>query len=205
MPCPSFETLIDFADSKLDLAAATSIQSHIGGGCTSCDATLDWFRGFSTAASTDLVEPPVWLTRKAVALFAQRQKEGIVAKVSRLVASLVFDSLRSPVPRGARSAAAHARQMLFRALDYDIDVRVAPAGSGLVRISGQVLPGPDRPLDAAAGLEVALLGPEAPPALASTNELGEFDLGPHEEGEYTLCVEAAEERLLVDGLPARRA
>jgi len=88
-------------------------------------------------------------------------------------------------------------------LDYDIDVRVAASGAGRVRISGQVVPGPGQSLDAASGLEVALDGPAA--ALGVTNQLGEFDFGPQEEGEYTLSVEAAEERLLVEDLPARRA
>ena len=203
MSCPQTEILIAYAAAEIEPVERERVEAHLAHGCDACAVALgvvDEVRRI--ARSGALEDPPARVLARAQRVPADARDRGLAALAGR-IAGLVFDTLRDPLPSGARAGAPSTRQMLYRALDYDIDVRVAASDAGRVRISGQVLPGPARSLDAASGLEVALAGPTA--ALGVTNELGEFDFGPQEEGEYTLSVEAAEERLVVEDLPARRA
>jgi anti-sigma factor RsiW len=204
MPCPHHETLIAYAAADLEPAERERVEAHLATGCAACERELETVAALRRIARSDALEdPPAGVLARAERVPEEARERGLGALAGRL-AALVFDTLRDPLPLGARSSATHVRQMLYRAADYDIDVRVTPADGGRVRISGQVLPGPERSLDAAAGVEVALVGPELPVALVDTNELGEFDFGPQPEGDYTLSIEAPEERLVVDDLPARR-
>jgi anti-sigma factor RsiW len=203
MPCPPIEILLDFAAGQIDPDESERVAAHVRDGCPACERELASVATLRRIANGDeLVDPPASVLARAQRVPGQARAGGLPSLVGK-IAALVFDTVRDPLPLGARSGGFQARQMLFRALDYDIDVRIAPAGGGLVRISGQVLPGPTRSLEAATDLEIALLGPTAETALSTTNELGEFDLGLRTEGDYALCVEAAEDRLVVDGLPAR--
>lgn len=205
MPCPPNEILIAYTAADAEPADHERVAAHLGDGCDACAAEIARIGALrQIARSAALEDPPVGALARAKRIPGEARSSGLGALAGK-IAALVFDTVRDPLPIGARAAAAHARQMLFRALDYDIDVRVVPAADGRVRISGQVLPGPDRPLDAVADLEVALLGPETAVAIATTNELGEFDFDSQEEGDYTLSVEAADERLLINNLSARRA
>ena len=193
--------LLSFAAGDLEPGARGPVEAHLAGGCAACERELAAFADLRRIARSDALEHPP----AAVLARAQRIPEAgrgrSVARLAGALAALVFDTLSDPLPRGARAAGAPSRQMLFRALDYDIDVRVIGAGPGRVRVSGQILPGAARPIDAVAGLEVALLDASTF-SVATTNELGEFDFGPRDEGDYTLSVETGEERLLVDPLPA---
>jgi hypothetical protein len=203
MSCPQTENLIAYAAAELEPAERERVEAHLAGGCEACGGALAGVAELRRIARSGAIEnPPASVLARAQRVPAEARTGGLAALAGK-VATLVFDTLHDPLPSGARSGAAEGRQMLYRALDYDIDVRIVLSGAGRVRVSGQVLPGPGRPLDAASGLEVALDGPQR--ALGTTNELGEFDFGPRQEGDYTLSVEAAEERLIVKDLSARRA
>lgn len=205
MPCPTFEALIDFADNQLAPEAASSVETHVGAGCASCRTTIDWFSGFAAAASADLVEPPVWLTRKAVALFAQRQKEGIVSKLSRMVASLVFDSLAgsaSPDFVPARSAAVGGRQLLFTALPFDVDLLVSPGDAPrTVAVSGQVLATDSVEFAIVSGLEVEFIRDEKKVASAVTSDFGEFSVDSMAPGSYDVRISDNTREIVLSGAP----
>jgi hypothetical protein len=202
MSCPHNDILLSFAAGDLDPSASGPVEAHLAGGCPACERELAALAELRRIAGSDALEaPPAGVLARAQRI-PEAGRRNPIAGLAGALAALVFDTLRDPLPRGARASASPSRQMLFRALDYDIDVRVTAAAPGRVRISGQVLPGPERPIDAVAGLEVALLGPSVAAAITTTNELGEFDFGPRDEGAYTLCVETGEERLLADVPPA---
>jgi anti-sigma factor RsiW len=200
MPCPPLELLIAYAAGELAPDEREPVSTHLGTTCSACErevAAVAELRRIER--SGELEDPPLTVLRRAERVPADARSRSLRSLAGR-VAALVFDARRDPLPSGARSSATTARQSLFRALDYDIDVRVSATGASAARVSGQVLPGPDRPLDAVAGLEVALVGTDGSTLVAETSELGEFDFGPCAEGEYTLAVEAAEDRLLVENL-----
>lgn len=205
MPCPTFETLIDFTDNRLTPEAASSVETHVGTGCPSCRTTIDWFAGFAVAASADLVEPPVWLTRKAVAFFAQRQKEGIVAKVTRLVASLVFDSLAgsaSPDFVPARSGAVGGRQLLFTASPFDVDLLVSAGDAPrTVAITGQILAADSVEFANVAGLDVEFVRYGEAVACVVTSDFGEFAVDSIPPGSYDVFVSGSEREIVLTGAP----
>lgn len=205
MSCPTFESLIDFTDNRLAPEAASSVQAHVGTGCETCWTTISWFSGFTAAASTDLVEPPVWLTRKAVGLFAQRQKEGIVSKLSRLVATLVFDSLAAPstpdfVP--ARSGAIGGRQLLFSAPPFDIDLLVSAGDAPrTLAVSGQVLAAGSAEFASVSGLAVEFTCEGEAVATAVTSDFGEFAVDSIPPGRYDLRVSDRDREIVLSGAP----
>lgn len=203
MSCPPLEDLIAYAAGELAPDERASVDAHLATDCPPCSGELAAVAEVRRIAlEGDLEDPPLATLRGAERVPVSARSISLAALVGR-VAALVFDARRDPLPAGARAAASSARQSLFRALDYDIDVRVSPAAGGEARVSGQVLPGPDRPLDAVAGLEVALVGADGAARVAETSELGEFDFGACPQGEYTLAIEADEDRLLVEKLAAR--
>src|SRR5688500_18997576 len=128
MTCPSFETLIDYADAGR--RGSEEIQDHLTGGCATCEATLAWYAGFLETAGADAtVEPPVWVTRRAVSLFAEARDaasaRGVRGLVSRLWAALVFDSIGGSLSVDAvpaRNGVSASRQLLYSAAPYDIDL-----------------------------------------------------------------------------------
>jgi hypothetical protein len=96
----------------------------------------------------------------------------------RVVAVLRFDSLRQPGP-ALRAGQPAARQMLFDAGQYDVDVRIAPSAN-VWTVSGQVL-GPRT------GGQVELRGPAAI-VQAKLNALNRFRLPPIPAGRYMLSL-----------------
>lgn len=204
MSCPAHETLIGYAAGDLDAPERQSVATHLSTDCPSCTAELQNVHGLRALAGPTVLEtPPSWTLEKAARIPDDVRGQSLVATLGR-VAALVFDTVRSPLPQGARSAAASSRQLLFRALDYDIDVRISDRESDAVRVSGQILPGSERPIDAVAGVDMALIREGRAVGVCSTSELGEFDFGCVPSGDYTLSVETDEDRILVEHLTARQ-
>lgn len=191
MSCPSSEVLVSFAAADLGSDERVAVRAHIDAGCQACAGELADIARLRHLASSVLEEPAPWVVERAGRI-PEEKRGGVLAAIGRL-ADLVFDSLRDPLPAGARATAFGSRQMLFRALDYDVDVRIAKAETGAGRIWGQVTPGQDRPIDAVAGIEVALEGPGGIAKTVRASELGEFDFGPAAPGSYEIVVEVAEE------------
>src|SRR5262245_17206218 len=108
MTCPGFEQLLDYIDGRLDLVVADAVSTHISSGCGRCDEGRRWYQQIKfIAASDDSVEPPPWVLNRALkALSAPRTATTVSRQVRRVVASLVFDSLRRPALAGARSSGA---------------------------------------------------------------------------------------------------
>ena len=205
MTCPPNETLVAFAASDLEPAERERVEAHLGAGCEACARELAAIGELRRLASPELLaDAPPWLVERA-ARIPREERSGALASLLGRVADLVFDTFRDPLPKGARRAAVGSRQVLYRALDYNVDIRVTPLGAGRVRVAGQVLPGPSRPIEAVANLEIALAKGGKVTALCSTNELGEFAFDQvEEEGGYTLYIEVAEDLLLVEGPPAKQ-
>ena len=147
MPCPSHDELNAFAAGDLDPRERGRVAEHVDAGCAACRRELDAVEALRRVArSGAIADPPPWAVERA-ARIPEDARGGRLSRLVGTVAALVFDTLRDPLAQGARSAAGGARRMLYKASEYDIDVLVVPAAAGEVRVSGQVLPGPDRPID----------------------------------------------------------
>ena len=203
MTCPGFEQLLDYLDGRLDGAAAQSAATHLALGCRPCDVDRSWYQQVRlVAASDDSIEPPHWVMKRAVRLFnAPLVRTNIGARVGRVVASLVFDSLRRPALAGVRSSGVEGRQLLYRAVDYSIDVQVAASDQSRAELTGQILREGELMFESVAGLQLDLMRNGGTILSTVTNERGEFAIPAIDFGSYDLRVDVNEASITIVGLP----
>ncbi len=200
MSCPTHEALIGYAAGDLDAPGLQSVATHLSMDCPSCSDELRTIADLRATATSNVLQfPPLSVLERASRIPADRKKPDFSSVFGKL-ASLVFDTSVEPISQGARSTAASSRQLLFRALDYDIDVRIAERSSSDFRVSGQILPGPERSMDSVSGVEIALIRDGRAVGVCSTSDLGEFDFGSVPPADYALNVETDEDRIVVGGL-----
>lgn len=203
MTCPGFQQLLDYHDGRLDRAAADAISAHLASGCSQCEADRAWYQQVELVAATDdSIEPPSWVLKRALRVFdTQPARTGIAERVGRVIASLVFDSLRQPAVAGARSSGVDDRQLLYRAEDYSIDVQVAPADQRTAELTGQILREGELMFESVAGLQLDLIDDGGKILSAVTNERGEFAIPGVDFGSYDLQVDVKEASITIVGLP----
>ena len=183
----SFVRLVDLVDSRLAPDEQVAARSHIAT-CLQCAAELAWLERVVGLMRTDTAEqPPAHAVAAAKRLF----KPPTPALRPQFLATLRFDSARTPIALGRRAGTAVERQLLFAVSDYLLDVRLVLDGLQWA-ISGQLLGSND-------GRQIELDGP-AGTAQAALNELNEFALPPLSPGIYTLKLQLFDSDIVVDGL-----
>lgn len=202
MTCPGFEQLIDYVDGSLDQAAVESIASHLAGDCGRCESDRSWYQQVKlVAADDDSIEPPPWVLKRALRLINSPVRASIGARVGRIVASLLFDSLKRPALEGVRSAGAEGRQLLYRAEDYSIDVQIAASDQMRAEMTGQILREGELMFESVAGIQLSLMRNGGTILSTVTNDRGEFTIGSIEFGSYDLRVDANEASITIVSLP----
>lgn len=191
-----FERLADIAEGRLSETERALSLVHLSG-CPRCSADMAWLERVTGLMRTDAIDnedaPAHVFARAARLLRPLRETEAAPQRGARrrIAAALRFDSAAQPFALGLRGGAGAARQLLFNAESYDLDLRAAPE-NGAWAVSGQVL-GPGEGglvrLDGAAGSVDADLG-----------EPREFSLPPVPPGEYTLSFVLDDIEITVDGL-----
>ena len=200
MKCPGFARLIDYLDGHLAEGDASRVAQHLEAGCASCSATRQWYeRTVSIVAADDSCDPPPWVLKRALRIFeSQRDKPGILERLSRAVASLVFDSVAVPAMEGVRSTESANRQLLYRVGDYSIDLQIASADQLHADVAGQVLREGEASFDSVATRSVDLMRGDERLVTTSTNSVGEFTIKGVELGEYGLQLQLPEGILVVE-------
>lgn len=203
MTCPGFHHLLDYLDGRLDRAAADAVSAHLVLGCSQCDGDREWYQQVKLIASSDdSIEPPSWVLKRALRVFdTPRERISLAGRVGRVVAALVFDSLRQPAIAGARSSGVEGRQLLYRAEDYSIDVQVAPVDQGSAELTGQILREGEAMFESVGGLRLDLINEGRKTFTAVTNERGEFSIAGVDFGSYDLQVDVNEASITIVGLP----
>ena len=154
------------------------------------------------ATSDDSIEPPPWVLKRALKVFdTPRARMGVTGRVGRVVASLVFDSLRQPAIAGARTSGVEGRQLLYRAEDYSIDVHVAAMAQRSAELTGQILRESESMFESVGGLRLDLIDERRTILTAVTNERGEFIIAGVDFGSYDLQVHVNEASITIVGLP----
>jgi anti-sigma factor RsiW len=174
----SFERLVDLVEGRLPPNEQLQLLAHVSG-CARCAADKAWLERVIGLMRTDTTEdaPPVVIARTR--RMFQARAAPTPTELRRIPALVHFDSWQRPLALGVRSGQPGARQLLLKAEDYDLDVRIAPAGAAW-QVSGQLL-GPDT------NGQAELQG-EAGMVQAKLNDLGEFSLPPTSPGVYSLIV-----------------
>jgi len=146
-----------------------------------------WQRLQQLARRESAYAPSDGAVRTVNATFVNRSA-GRLRQAKAEVASLLFDSFRSPLLAGVRSAGSASQQLLYGVGDYRIDVRIEPQmDSEKVVLIGQVLNSadPDERLSAA---PVTLLKGRKILAESVTSEFGEFQIECELQGSLRLVV-----------------
>jgi anti-sigma factor RsiW len=134
----TFAKLADLAEGRLSSNEQEVSSAHLST-CSRCTAKLNNLKTVVGLMRTDRAEDaPDELVSRAINLFrshAVASKEPSLVK--RIVAALSFDSLQMSPAFGVRSGQASARQLLFVAGEYDLDLRITQSGETW-NVSGQV-------------------------------------------------------------------
>ena len=190
-----FARLADLAEGRLSPEEAGEERAHLSE-CTNCAGQAARLGHLAALMRADTSEDaPTELVAGVVRMFrARRAATPESGLLRRLVAALTFDSSTLQPAFGVRSGQpAAARQLLFSADDFDVDLRLAQGPEGWT-VSGQVL-GPCR------GGEVELVAADGSAAArAALNELCEFALPPRPEGAYALRLRLDEAEVEIPGL-----
>lgn len=201
MKCPGFRTLIDYIDGRLGDAADSLVASHLGAGCLKCDEVRQWYvRVRDIAATDEQIDPPAWVLQRALRLFSAQRTDTTVGKLKQFVARLVFDSLSQPVIEGVRLTQSPARQLLYRANAYSIDLQIATRQESVAGVYGQVLREGETRFDSVSGLRIELTGEGRVLHTALTNEMGEFEFDKVRHGDYELRINMREGTLTIPQL-----
>ena len=205
MRCPSFEKLLDYLENKLTTPEAERVANHLSGGCAACRANSEWFTQVKMiAASDDAVEPPTWVTKRALRIF-ETKKPRLVEKFTQAIAALVFDSFARPAVVGVRSTDTTNRQLLYTAGGYSIDLQVAPASGSHANLVGQILCETEASFESVAGLALELIGEDGKRLAGSTNAMGEFTISGLKQGVYNLTIQTSEGTITANGVPVIQA
>lgn len=184
----SFARLADMVEGRLAADEARGDREHLNA-CARCTEQAAQLGRVTTLMRADTSQDaPRDTIFNAVRMFRARPAaEAAPGILRRIVAALTFDSNALAPAFGVRSGQnAPARQLLFSAGDFDVDLRLAPGGEGWT-VSGQVLG------QCADGeIEIGETGQAAVSSVA-LNDLCEFSLPPVPEGTYAL-------RLRLNGL-----
>lgn len=118
----SSETALDFVEERLDQDQKTFWQQHLES-CEECTQEVHRWRQLRVDLErSHLKSASDRELHKAIQIYQRRPGGG--STVRSVVASLVFDSFMQPAMAGARGARTAARQLVMRAEDFDIHVKI---------------------------------------------------------------------------------
>ncbi len=169
------EEWIDFVNQMTAHKKQEAMRKHLGSGCKGCREKFAlWQKVRGTAASEANYQPPADAVRVVKAAYASARIAGQEEEAKSLV-EVLFDSFLQPEVAGARSRATGARQMLYRADSFQIDLQIEPKpGSNHVVVSR--------------GVQIKLSNFRENVVHAVTNEFGEFCCEMDNSGDLELSV-----------------
>jgi hypothetical protein len=189
----NIETIMTYLDGKAGDAEKSEIEAHLAV-CAACSESkrqaVAMERLLREAASFQM---PARLVQGLKDLFPAGGKP---AKpfLAKILASREFDSFDQPMLAGVRSAAAPARQLVFRAGDLDVDLKIEPAkGNERITLTGQVMS------QASNFVHNAVVRLECDGMVryrTRTNEMGEFSFEVPNDS-YDLSIEINGERIAI--------
>jgi hypothetical protein len=186
----SAEELIDYLEGRASETTLGAVDTHISK-CTDCLNMKQELQELTLTLQQDSAfEPPEELVQWGVNLFQPMLKPSTSGKLRRIVASLVFDTFKEPMLSGVRRAALPPRQLLFRAGDVDIDVKIeATEANDRISLVGQVLSNATKFFD---NTPVKLESHGTVRFKTTTNFVGEFSFDEVPKDTYHLSVDLPE-------------
>jgi hypothetical protein len=182
------EEWIDFVNQMTPHKKQEAMRKHLGSGCKGCEEKFAlWQKVRGTAASEANYQPPADAVRVVKAAYASATTGSQGEEATSLV-QVLFDSFLQPAVAGARSMATGARQMLYRADSFQIDLQIeSKAGSNLLVVTGQMMDVSTQEI-VSRGVQVKLSNFRGNLIHTVTNEFGEFRCEIDNSGDLELSV-----------------
>ena len=170
--------------------ARPKIEIHLSE-CRECSQLKGEIQNLIRDLQTDTTfEPPIHLVQWGVELFQPLLQPPTGRKLRRLIAALVFDTYEQRLQPGIRGMATTPRQLLFRAGDVNIDVKIeSMEQNDRITMVGQVLSPSEKLFD---GAPVKLESHGIVQYQTVTNQVGEFSFDEVPKDTYHLSVDLPE-------------
>jgi len=186
----STEQIVNYTDGSTSVAERAVYENHLTA-CKECHGLSEEFQFLVTRLRNDSTcEPPRDLVQWGVNLFqpvAQPATGGILKK---LIALLVFDTFDQPALAGVRRVGTLPRQLLFRAGEVDVDVKIeSMEANDRITLVGQVLSNAEKFFD---NTVVKLESHGVVRYKTRTNPVGEFSFDEVPKDTYHLSVDLPE-------------
>jgi hypothetical protein len=167
---------VDFVRGVIVGREREAMQAHLGTACTRCGRITRLLGATAEAAASDSRwDVPDSVVQTARLFFALQRPEK-VRILPRMVATLMYDSFRDPLPAGVRAQHHLSRQALYEAGRYSVDVRLEhERGSARINLVGQIADR-EQPTANLGDVPVLLMSGKAVVARALSNRFGEFQM-----------------------------
>ena len=183
------ENLVNYMDGQASDVEKSTLETHLLS-CKECTDLNQEFRTLVSRLREDAsFEPPADLVQWGVNLF-QPVMQPQAGGLRKIIASLVFDTFDQPMLAGVRRVGAPPRQLLFRAGDVDVDVKIeSMEANDRITLVGQVLSSATKFFD---NTPVKLESHGIVRYRTRTNVVGEFSFDEVPKDTYHLSVDLPE-------------
>ncbi len=199
----------DYVRNLLAESQRMDMERHLATGCAECNAQARFLREVADTASTNesYEQASAPLAAAAREIFARPpesgERSGMLGALRTLAAQLTFDSSAQLYASGARGHRPAARQLMYQAGDYCLDLRVdRERNTTRVILVGQVA-NEKHPLLQLARLPVCVMAGKKIVSETSSNEFGEFTLEFLPRANLRLCVQVTQEGVQLE-IPLKR-
>ncbi len=185
------ENLIDYIEGHTSAVEKSTLEEHVAS-CRECGELKQEFQALIYRLQEDAsFEPPAELIQWSIDLFQPvMQPQGAVRGLRKFIASLIFDTYDQPMLAGVRRVGAPPRQLLFRAGDVDVDVKIeSMEANDRITLVGQVLSNTAKFFD---NTPVKLESHGIVRYRTTTNVVGEFSFDEVPKDTYHLSVDLPE-------------
>ena len=181
----SLETALDFLEGRLVKDQVTFWSNHLET-CKDCSQEVGRLRQLRISLKrSHLRKASDQTLRKAVEIFPS-QPDGIGTRIRTVVAAVIYDSLLQPAMAGARGAAAAARQLVIRTVEFDIHIKIWDEQNHR-QMLGQLLPRSGTDFVHNARFHLLRNGERV--ETTDTDDIGEFHFMEVPEGDLSLQVD----------------
>ncbi len=185
----SVEDIVNYMEGQGTDVEKSTLETHLAN-CRECLELKQEFQDLMLQLREDAYfEPPAEVLEWGMNLFQpvmQPEKGG----VRKIIASLVFDTFDQPMVAGVRRVGVPPRQLLFRAGDVDVDVKIeSMEANDRITLVGQVLPSATKFFD---NTPVKLESHGIVRYRTKTNVVGEFSFDEVPKDTYHLSVDLPE-------------
>ena len=136
----SVEDLMAYVDGQVLAGDKQAFEQHFHD-CAEClELRQDLENLVSRLRQDSINEPPSSVLQWGMDLFQPVVQPSSGGRIRKIIASLVFDTFEQPAMAGIRRVGAPPRQLLFRAGDVDVDVKIeSMEANDRITLVGQVL------------------------------------------------------------------